>query len=277
MKRQKKIKALLIGAGETGAMLPEKIDGPETANVLTVAHAIRLAGHDIQLDGIVDIDGHVAMLAGRRWQAKHFKSLEDVLITDEIDLIAICTPPSAVGEILNYFYKRNVMPKAIILKDPGWNWKEIDFDNEYLLKKGSKIFLAYPHRYCLKNVPFPDNPLFCTGIYTHGHFGGSEVWTDFLKCYISGDPELSTFEIENENLSMFDVRIISEKTILHITENMRSFSVSDIGPDAIFNERNSEDTPKKFLTNYATWAFVMVNECIAHIRGFDTPDRPSFF
>jgi predicted dehydrogenase len=82
-----KYKAVIIGAGSIGALKPDHLDSPHTANILTMAHAFH-SHPEIELVGIIDKDIGVAEKAAKKWQCAPFHVINS--FSFDIDIVAIC-------------------------------------------------------------------------------------------------------------------------------------------------------------------------------------------
>lgn len=88
----KRFKAAVVGAGSIGAMKPDRYDSPKTKNILTMAHAFH-KHPQVDLVGIVDIDGARSAAAARKWDTTGYVYYDDILREHgEIDLLAVCIP-----------------------------------------------------------------------------------------------------------------------------------------------------------------------------------------
>jgi predicted dehydrogenase len=108
--KQKKYKAIIIGAGKIAA----GFDAPGDKKILTHAHALK-KHPEVELVGFFDIDGKAATRAAKKWSCQSFSSFEEAMKTHS-DIVAICVPSEHHYSIL---YKLlEFKPKLVICEKP---------------------------------------------------------------------------------------------------------------------------------------------------------------
>lgn len=145
-------KAVIIGAGNIGALKPDKFDSPTTKNILTHAHAV-YDNPNIQLYGIIDKDKSKASKAAKKWNCEVFSSIKQ--IEEEIDIYYICVDTKRHKDVLLEVLQKK--PKIVLCEKPFCDNLEEAEEIIYLYEKANiPIILNYNRRYdpVIKNFKY---------------------------------------------------------------------------------------------------------------------------
>lgn len=139
------LKSAIIGAGSIGALKPDKYDYPGGERVLTIAHA--MYNHpSVKLEWIIDTDTKKAELASYKWGCRSGLSLKD--ISEQMAIIAVCTPTHTHYEVLKEVLALENPPKVIIAEKPFCNnYKEAQEIVEACKAKNIILMIDYIRRY----------------------------------------------------------------------------------------------------------------------------------
>jgi len=139
------LKSAIIGAGSIGALKPDKYDYPGGERVLTIAHAM-YNNPNIKLEWIIDTDTKKAELASYKWGCRSGLSLKD--ISEQMAIIAVCTPTHTHYEVLKEVLGMENPPKVIIAEKPFCNnYKQAQEIVEECKAKNIILMIDYIRRY----------------------------------------------------------------------------------------------------------------------------------
>jgi predicted dehydrogenase len=113
-------KAVIIGCGSIGANKPDKIDFPDSANILTHAHAVYRHPRT-ELLGIVDTDNQKLMTAKAKWSPQlAVRSYDEILSAEgkAPDIIIMAVPTKYHYDVLHEIFLSTLLPKLIIAEKP---------------------------------------------------------------------------------------------------------------------------------------------------------------
>ena len=113
-------KTVIIGCGSIGANKPDKIDFPDSTNILTHAHAVYRHPRT-ELLGIVDTDNQKLMTAKEKWKPQlTVRAYGDILSHDgkAPDIVIVAVPTKYHYEILHEIFISGPLPKLIITEKP---------------------------------------------------------------------------------------------------------------------------------------------------------------
>jgi len=139
------LKSAIIGAGSIGALKPAQYDYPGGERVLTIAHA--MYNHpSIKLEWIIDIHNIRADQASYKWGCKSGLSLKD--ISEQMAIIAVCTPTHTHYEVLKEVIEMKAPPKVIIAEKPFCdNYEQAQEIVERCKAKNIILMIDYIRRY----------------------------------------------------------------------------------------------------------------------------------
>lgn len=104
MKINKKFKAVIIGAGNIGALY----DGPKSREILTHAHAY--SEHSgFELVGFVDSNKEKAEAAAKIWGGKAYSSIKELFENHNVDVVSVCVPDESHFQVLKELKKFNFL------------------------------------------------------------------------------------------------------------------------------------------------------------------------
>lgn len=114
-------KVCIIGCGSIGALKPEEIDGPDTTNILTHAHAVSQHPRS-EIFAMVDSDEEKLREGTQKWKPQRaFRSIIGELENEPAkpDIVIVATPTDTHYQVLkDLTYLKPYMPKLIIVEKP---------------------------------------------------------------------------------------------------------------------------------------------------------------
>src|SRR3989339_2147333 len=113
MSKQKKFKALIIGAGR----IASGFDDPKSKQILTHAHAYK-KHPQIEFIGFYDIDFKKAKLAAKKWSVGSYSDFKKAINENMPDIISICTPDRNHFEQFKMISQLKNKPKIVICEKP---------------------------------------------------------------------------------------------------------------------------------------------------------------
>lgn len=109
--KQKKLKALIIGAGRIGSTF----DNPNSKKILTHAHAY-FKHPNFEIIGFLDSNLNMAKRATKVWGGKAYRNFDEVFSSERIDVVSLCVPDKLHFEFLQKIKAKNI--KMGILEKP---------------------------------------------------------------------------------------------------------------------------------------------------------------
>ena len=146
MSKQKKYKALIIGAGQIAG----GYDDPTSPKILTHAHAYKKHKKTTLL-GFYDIDHKCALKSAKKWSCEAFENLDKAICDLSPDIISVCTPDGTHFSVLKQIARYKNAPKLVICEKPiTENLSDTDKIIKIYKEKKIPILIDHTRRFDLK-------------------------------------------------------------------------------------------------------------------------------
>jgi predicted dehydrogenase len=188
-------RAALVGCGKIGSEFAE--DPLMSGDVFTHAEAY-VQCSDTELVAVCDTNPHRLRQCGERWNVSHrYQSLSEMLKSEQLDIVSVCTPDATHYEILRALLTSRLTIKAILCEKPFvTSVAEAEEVLRLAAQRDVELVVVFLRRYAenmRKLKAFLDQRKLGTiqainGWYTKGTLHNGSHWLDLLR-FLFGEIE----------------------------------------------------------------------------------------